>query len=184
LALVLGGQPGVAAALAGTLPASAALPPPSAAPPPPATDIPPPAASPTPAVSPTPLAATQSITPTPGADEFVIVEQAAFCDPALTPGLMTVIVQDADGEGLPGVEVGVSWADGQDNFFSGLKPEQGPGYADFVMTEGRVYSVRLVEGNAPLSERSGQVQAGQCTPEDGDGPQLEGYRVVFRRSGS
>ena len=49
------------------------------------------------------------------------------------------------------------------------------------MDEGRVYTVRLVDDNAPISERSGDIQAGTCTPGGDADPQVEGVRLVFRR---
>lgn len=190
LSLVLGGEPEVAQAFAGTLPAPAGI----AGQPTVATPFAPtatltPSPSPTASATATATSTLQSTTsgggptrtPTPGVNDFALVDQTAFCNTDLMPGLMIVFVQDADGEGIPGVEIVVQWSGGQDNFFTGLKPEQGPGYADFVMTEGRVYTVRLVDGSTPISERSGELQAAQCTPDADSEPQLEGYRLVFRR---
>jgi hypothetical protein len=60
-------------------------------------------------------------------------------------------VQDASGQPAPGVEVVVSWDGGEDRFFTGLKPELGLGYADFSMTPGVDYSLRLAQGGDLVS---------------------------------
>ncbi|MBI1865988.1 MAG: HD-GYP domain-containing protein, partial [Nitrospirae bacterium] len=43
------------------------------------------------------------------------------------------------------IEIVVVWDAGEDHFFTGLKPELGQGYADFTMTEGVSYTLRLAE---------------------------------------
>jgi hypothetical protein len=49
----------------------------------------------------------------------------------------------------------VNWLDArgqrEERFFTGLKPEQGAGFADFKMTEGQNYRVGLV-GRSSVSE--------------------------------
>jgi hypothetical protein len=76
------------------------------------------------------------------------------CDPTLPEALLQVQVTDAAGTPIPGVEIRITWQDGQDSFFTGLKPELGIGYADFVMAQGTVYTVRLAEGSQAVSNLS------------------------------
>jgi hypothetical protein len=57
--------------------------------------------------------------------------------------LIQVLAFDANGQFVPGVEVLVEWDGGFDHFFTGLQPERGAGYGDFVMTPGVIYTVRL-----------------------------------------
>ena len=55
-----------------------------------------------------------------------------------------VMVLDAEGQQQPGIELLVRW-DGQDgHFFTGLKPEVGPGYADFGLKKGVIYQVLII----------------------------------------
>lgn len=100
-------------------------------------------APPTTIPSPTP-------SPTLGAP-FALLEKEASCDPGLRQSLLQVRVLDAAGEGVPGVQILVVWDDGQDKFFTGLKPELGSGYADFTMEPETIYSMQLIEGQSPIT---------------------------------
>ena len=88
---------------------------------------------------------TRTPTATPGAP-FVLREQTFVCEQTLRDPLIQVFVEDIDGRPVPGVEVVVNWEEGENHFFTGVKPELGMGYADFIMTPGVVYSLRLVDG--------------------------------------
>jgi hypothetical protein len=107
-----------------------------------------PAASPqvtrTPRPSSTPLP-TRTATPTQGAP-YVLDRQELVCNPELAQALLQVQIYDGAGEPVPGVEVILSWDGGENRFFTGLKPEINPGYADYQMTPGVMYTLRLAEG--------------------------------------
>jgi len=45
------------------------------------------------------------------------------CDASLSPPLIQVEALDAQGAPVPGAEVLIVWDEGQDHFFTGLKPE-------------------------------------------------------------
>jgi hypothetical protein len=87
---------------------------------------------------------TRTLTPTVGAP-LILRERIFICDLNLSGPLIQVIAQDALGQPLPGVESVVNWEGGEDHFFTGLKPELGSGYADFTMTPGILYTLRLAE---------------------------------------
>ena len=74
---------------------------------------------------------------------FRLLEQTALCADPGQPGMLLVWVRDAAGSGLPGIEVVASWATGQESFFTGLRPEMGPGYADLEMSPQIAYDVAL-----------------------------------------
>jgi hypothetical protein len=61
------------------------------------------------------------------------------------------------------MEVVVVWDDGQDHFYTGLKPELGIGFGDFSMTEGVTYTVRLAESDALVTGLASQ----ECTDDSG-----------------
>ena len=44
-------------------------------------------------------------------------------------------VQDADGAGIPGMAIEISWEDSEETIFTGLKPDHGVGYADFAFLD-------------------------------------------------
>jgi hypothetical protein len=94
---------------------------------------------------------TRTPTATPGAP-FVMREQTFICDQDIRDPLIQVFVEDTDGRPVPGIEVVVNWEDGENHFFTGVKPELGMGYADFIMTPGVVYSLRLVAGGEILPD--------------------------------
>jgi hypothetical protein len=105
---------------------------------------------------------TRTQTPTPGAP-FILGENTFVCDQSLGGPLLQVQAQDAAGGPLAGVEVIVSWEGGEDHFFTGLKPDMGPGYADFTMTPGVVYTLRLADGGEPVED----LTAAECEAEGG-----------------
>jgi len=111
--------------------------------------------TPLPTLSPTP-------TPTLGAP-FVLQDASQVCNPNLEIPRLEVVVRDAAGQDVPGVELVVSWSGGEEHFFTGLKPELGLGYADYDMTVGVIYALRLAEGGQPLENLS----ALECAAEDG-----------------
>ncbi|NJL94334.1 MAG: hypothetical protein HC915_11740 [Anaerolineae bacterium] len=108
--------------------------------------------------------------------EFRVVFIEPFCSPE-TSGLLEVYVQEnGSGVGIPGVAIEVSWRNAQRTqvFYSGLKPERGNDYADFVMDPAESYRVRVIANSSELS------RALEAVPCDDQGT-LTGYRVVIRR---
>jgi len=62
---------------------------------------------------------------------------------------------------MPGVRIQINWKDGEETFFTGLKPDINSGYADFEMTAGTVYSLRVGENGETVSG----LGTADCTPE-------------------
>lgn len=119
--------------------------------------------TPTPLATFTPLP-TRTPTPTQGAP-FALTGQEQVCDPALGEPLIQVYVFDAAENPVPSVEVLVSWGvNGQDRFFTGLKPELGLGYGDFSMTPGEIYVLRLASGGLPVENLSAE----ECARPSGE----------------
>ena len=136
---------------------------------------PPPSKTPAPTLSPneTPTAtALPTVTAGP-LRQFVLVGLGAYCD-AERPALLTVYVQERNGRGIPGMALRVQWDNGEDRFFTGLKPERGLAYADFVMQGDVQYRVDM-PGRA---ESSPTFATGDCVDE-GEST-LRSWRAVFR----
>jgi hypothetical protein len=110
--------------------------------------------------------------------DFVLANVATFCDSTIS-GMIEVFVQDFGGVGLPGLPVRVRWDDGEDVFFTGLKPERGPAYADFQMEAGKGYIIDMPGRADPSSD---QLVAVNCTADNGE-PSLVSYRAVFLPAG-
>lgn len=103
--------------------------------------------TPNPTITPLP---TRTPTSTPGLD-FILATQELICEYGRTQPMILVDVRDASDNPVPGKEIMVTWENHEDHFFTGLKPELGLGYADFVMQPAMVYSLRLAEGGQTVS---------------------------------
>ena len=99
-----------------------------------------------PPVSEAPLRPTNTFTPEPG-EPFVLAGQETLCDTNLPEGLLQVLVLNRSRRQLAGTEIIVTWDGGKEQFFTGLKPELGNGYADYLMTPGTTYTVQLGRGS-------------------------------------
>lgn len=100
-----------------------------------------------PTITPSPTPAPTS-TPRP---DFRLLSQERVCRASEPAPLIVIEVVDAELEPLAGVEVVVEWAGGQDRFFTGFRPGEDPGYADFVMEPDVSYTVYLAAGSAEIS---------------------------------
>ena len=81
---------------------------------------------------------------------YFLLEQALVCETVYEDAIIQIIVQNAAGEGVPGVEIILQFDQGEEFFFTGLKPELGLGYADYVMTPGETYSLHIADGGEPV----------------------------------
>ena len=68
-------------------------------------------------------------------------------DSTTNGGLLRIYVRDRIEQGVPGVKITVIWSGGTDTFFTGLKPEFDPGYADFHSSLGHLDMVFIYMGN-------------------------------------
>ena len=74
---------------------------------------------------------------------FTMEYEQIVCEKEQPEGLLQVEILDKDGNPVPGVKIEVTWQGGSDYFYTGLYPEINPGYADFEMEAGTVYSLRI-----------------------------------------
>jgi hypothetical protein len=128
----------------------------------------------TPIYTPTPRP-TRTPTPTVGA-AFVAVAPESVCDLNLSEGLLQIEVKDVAGQPIPGVEIIISWEDGEEHIFTGLKPELGNGYSDFVMKPNVGYSVQLASGSQLVTNLS----APSCQTNSGESYR-GGIRLLFQQ---
>jgi hypothetical protein len=103
--------------------------------------------TPTATVSPT---ATRPATVTPQPN-YRLTEQTRLCAEDEPVTRIEIVVLDAFLNDMPGIEVEVRWQNGRDKFFTGFKPENGRGYADFEMSPDISYTVRLPDGSPEVS---------------------------------
>ncbi len=88
--------------------------------------------------------------------------------------LIMIYLQDEEGKGLPGVEVKVWGSQGEDGFFTGLKPERGLGYADYAAPSPGEYRVEIAGGVNEATE----IRMEPCPPAQGS---HRLWRVIFQR---
>lgn len=127
-----------------------------------------------PAASPV-LRPTQTLAPTRGAP-FTLIAQDEVCDANLPDGLLQIIVLSSNRRQIPGMEINVTWEGGEEPFFTGLKPELGNGYADFLMVPNVSYTVQLAAG----SEIASGLVAPTCQAENGE-PFFGGFKLTFQQ---
>ena len=121
------------------------------------------------------LRPTRTATPTLGAP-YQLVGQDTVCDPDLAEGLLQIVVTNARRNQIPGAEIIITWSSGEEHIFTGLKPELGHGYADYLMAPEVTYSIRMADGGTPATGLS----APTCTATDGS-DFLGGQLITFQQ---
>ncbi|MRS04928.1 hypothetical protein EG832_17195, partial [bacterium] len=106
---------------------------------------------------------------------FVLDENEVVCNPNIPERLLQVEVLDENENPLAGVRITVTWEGGEDIFFTGLHPEMGPGYADFEMSQGIVYSVKVGDSSKPVTG----LWVTSCIRDDGTS-YLGGVKLIFK----
>lgn len=81
------------------------------------------------------------------AEPFKLTGQEDVCDPNLPDGLLQVIVLNSSRRQVAGVKIVITWDGGEEQFFTGLKPELGNGYADYTMAPNTTYTLQLGIGS-------------------------------------
>jgi len=101
------------------------------------------------------------ISPAP-ATGLLLQDMSLICNPDLTTPMLEVQVQDSNNQPFPSVEFVVTWEGGEEHFLTGAKPELGPGYGDFQMTPGVIYTLALASGEQIAND----LIAAECVSED------------------
>jgi hypothetical protein len=109
------------------------------------------------------------------ASPFYLVDKQAVCNPKLPEGLLQIQANSASGQPADGLRVHVTWKDGENYFYTGLIPAVNLGYAEFSMTQGKVYSVQVGDGGEPVNDLTPQ----ECTNPDGGATYLGGWSLEF-----
>ena len=105
---------------------------------------------------------TRTPTVTPGTP-FVLQENNFVCDTKITGPLIQIVAENSSGQQLSNREIIVTWEGGEDYFYTGLKPEIGSGYADFLMSPGLVYEVRMAGGGQTVPD----ITPAECETDSG-----------------
>lgn len=117
-------------------------------------------------------------TPTPGVEytseptltptespPFILQDSTLICDPTLGESLIQIIATNGEGEGIPGVALEISLGpDLKEVFYTGLKPEIGLGYADFLAEPGLTYTLEVPESGLVITD----IEVPTCSTETED----------------
>lgn len=98
------------------------------------------------------------------AGPFTLLNKEKKCDQNLPSPLIQIQVTDKSDLPVSGVLVIVTWTGGEERFYTGLKPEQGLGYADYTLDPALVYSLQVGEGGEPVPD----LTAVECESAAGD----------------
>ncbi len=141
------------------------------------TPLPPATKTPTPQGESRPTSTSRpAASPTPAPQlAFDLLRTFSWC-PETDAGIIEVRVLDFNGQGIAGERVRVRWADGESTFVTGLKPERGPGYADFQMERGQSYVVELPGLSNPTTD---PVSADECFVQEGT-TSIKSWEIIFR----
>ncbi len=118
-----------------------------------------------------------SRTPTPTLGlPYKLDEQEEICNPDLAAPLIQIYVSDSANIPVAGVEITIRWEGNVESFYTGLKPEIGPGYADYVMTPDVVYTIQIADGGELIED----LTSIECTATQGD-QYWGGWLLRFRQ---
>ena len=107
---------------------------------------------------------------------YQLVGQDTICEPDLVEGLLQIYVSDKARKPIPGAEIIITWSNGEEHIFTGLKPEISHGYADYLMSDEISYSVRMADGGTPATD----LNIPTCTDTEGEA-YPGGLRLTFQQ---
>ena len=136
------------------------------------TTPPPPPVSATPQPTDTP----RPPTPTPTLlARLRVTEQEQICQQEQDQHI-EIVIKDERGRGIAGVEVWLMWSGGADRAVTGLKPQEGAGYADFHAEWGIDYSLGIGElGRSLVTD----LRLEPCPLEADRKPMVGSWRLVL-----
>ncbi len=109
-----------------------------------------------------PISPTSSPTSSP---PFILQDSSPICDPTLGETLIQIIATDGSGEGVPGISLEISLGtDPTEFFFTGLKPELGLGYADYLAEPGLTYQLEVPNSGLVIPD----IEVPTCQNESED----------------
>lgn len=105
---------------------------------------------------------------------YRLSSQELLCESADSPPLIKIFVFDGNDNAQAGVRLSVNSVDGNEEFFTGARPEFGPGYADYEMTPGNQYTLSI-QGTQLI----GGLQAAACETDEGE-PAWGSWLLLFK----
>jgi hypothetical protein len=109
----------------------------------------------------------------PMGDPYILKDRQLVCDLEAS-NLLEVYVIDKAGQPVPGVQAIITWQGGEEDFYTGLKPQIDLGYADYLMNPDTLYNLRLSNG----SETATKITPPNCKLDSGMAYK-GGVKVIF-----
>jgi hypothetical protein len=120
--------------------------------------------------APTPFAAQEE------GGSYSLGSRELLCESSETPPLVKLFVFDANGQAQAGVRLAMNDGEESSEFFTGARPDFGPGYAEFEMTPGSTYILSIAG-----SETLAGLQPAACITEAGD-PAWGAWLLLYNRA--
>ena len=89
---------------------------------------------------------------------------------------MQIVVFDSRHHPMPGVVIIITYSGAEEHFYTGLKPELGDGYADYIMQSGVTYSLRVGQSGIPVPN----LTAPSCPDTNGQ-TYTGGLKLTFQQ---
>lgn len=94
---------------------------------------------------------------------YHLKSQELLCESSETPPLLKIFVFDAKDQAQAGVRLSIASTDTSEDFFTGARPDFGPGYAEYELTPGEQYTLSI-QG----TQMVGGLQAAACETDAGE----------------
>ncbi len=94
---------------------------------------------------------------------YHLKSQELLCESNETPPLVKIFVFDAKGNAQAGVRISMASEAGSEDFFTGARPEFGPGYAEYELIPNTTYALSI-QG----TQLVGGLKAAACETDAGD----------------
>ncbi|MCW5874295.1 MAG: hypothetical protein KIS88_06575 [Anaerolineales bacterium] len=119
--------------------------------------------------------------PTPFAAEedggiYTLTSRELLCESSENPPLIKLFIFDESSQAQAGVRLAMRNGEDSSEFFTGARPEFGPGYAEFEMTPGETY-ILSIAGTETLAG----LQPAACITEAGD-PAWGAWLLLYNRA--
>ncbi len=107
---------------------------------------------------------------------YTLSSRELLCESSEAPPLVKIFIFDENGQAQAGVRLAMSDGSDSSEFFTGARPEFGPGYAEYEMTPGETY-ILSITGTETLAG----LQPAACITEAGD-PAWGAWLLLFNRA--
>ncbi|UYN90046.1 MAG: hypothetical protein KIT08_02130 [Anaerolineales bacterium] len=107
---------------------------------------------------------------------YTLSSRELLCESSEAPPLVKLFIFDENGQAQAGVRIAMHDGEESSEFFTGARPEFGPGYAEYEMTPGNTY-ILSIAGTETLAG----LQPAACITDAGD-PAWGAWLLLFNRA--